>query len=116
MRKIIIRWPVVIAVCVALLAGFALGMISNAGMARSALKEEEALQSALTRKEQSVLEKRRAIGSVGSDSFLEMSARLDYDYVKPGELRFEVRNEDLLQNYTDEEIQILANEMAQPDR
>ena len=49
---------------------------------------------------------------MGTSSYIESRAREDYAFLKPGELRFEVINPEVLEGYTREELQILMDEMT----
>ncbi|MDO5435918.1 MAG: hypothetical protein Q4G19_06075 [Clostridia bacterium] len=50
--------------------------------------------------------------TVGTNAYVENSARVIYSYVQKGELRFEFTNPDALGAYTPAELQILMDEMA----
>ena len=49
---------------------------------------------------------------VGTNGFIESSARRDLNYIKPGEMRFEFANPEALYAYTAEELEILMEEMT----
>ncbi|MCQ2458402.1 MAG: septum formation initiator family protein [Clostridia bacterium] len=50
--------------------------------------------------------------TVGTNAYVENSARVMYSYVQKGELRFEFTNPEALGAYTPAELQILMDEMA----
>lgn len=116
LQRRVYSWRAVAVMCLVMVCGFAMGMLSNAKQAEEAKAKEATLQYALTQAEQDALSLRKAIDNVGSDSYVESTARTSLNYMKAGEMRFEVVNSELLDNYTPEELQILADEMAQPDR
>ena len=51
------------------------------------------------------------INDVGSDAYIERHARTEYQFIKPGELRFGFTNEEALSAYTNEERAIYEQEM-----
>ena len=51
------------------------------------------------------------IARVGTNSYVESRARQDYQYIKPGELRFEFVNPEELYAYTEEEARIRQEAM-----
>ena len=51
------------------------------------------------------------IADVGSDAYIERHARTEYQFIKPGELRFGFTNEEALSAYTTEEKAIYEQEM-----
>ena len=50
--------------------------------------------------------------TVGTNAYIENSARTNYNFVQKGEIRFEITNPEALYAYTAEEIQILMEELA----
>lgn len=114
-RRITISWPAMIVGCVAVVFCFMAALVINNGEAKQAEERKAALQIELTQTELDTLTLQKTIGDVGSRAYVEAAAR-SLNYVKPGEMHFEVTNSDQLGNYTPEELQILADEMAQPDR
>lgn len=51
--------------------------------------------------------------TVGTNEYIENSARTNYDFVQKGEIRFEITNPEALYAYTAEEMQILMKELAE---
>ena len=115
MRRAQISWLVIGLAVVLLLGIFAYGISQN----RAALREETAreadLQWILSRKEGQNLMLQQRVDDIGSRSYIESRARADLNYLKPGEIRFEVVNPELLDGYTEEELQIIIDEMALDD-
>lgn len=114
-RKMTISWLAMLVGCLLLVFGFMVALLINNSEAKQAEDRRAELQYALTKTELDTLDLRKAIKEVGTNSYVEATAR-SLNFVKPGELHFEVTNSDQLVNYTPEELQILADEMAQPDR
>lgn len=48
---------------------------------------------------------------VGSDGYVENIARNDLDFIRQGEIVFAFENPDLLKGYTEEEYQIIMDEL-----
>lgn len=116
MQSRVVRWPVIAIIGLVLLCLFVGSMTNNTRLARAASNQNNELTGALRQEQQKVSDLQNAIQNVGSDSYIEVAARSTLDYMKPGELRFEVVNSEQLGNYTPQELQIIAEEMAQPDR
>lgn len=116
MRTKIMSWPALLTACLLILCGVALGLTRSADQTRAASDKKTQLQVELTSLENEALELRKAIDNVGSDSYVEHIARSTLDYMMPGEMRFEVRNSEMLGNYTEAEVQIINDEKAKPDR
>ena len=49
---------------------------------------------------------------VGTDSYIISSARENYAFLKEGEIRFEFSNPGALYTYSEEELRILVDEVA----
>ena len=112
MDRVVIRWRAMALFCVLIVAVFAVGFWSNARDMRRAQEQETALQQTLTRLQNDLLELTGQLLQVGTSSYIESRAREDYAFLKPGELRFEVINPEVLEGYTREELQILMDEMT----
>ena len=48
---------------------------------------------------------------VGSDGYVENIARNEFDFIRQGEIVFVFENPDLLKGYTEEEYQVIMNEL-----
>lgn len=108
-----IRWGKIVLVCTLALVVFfvARGQLQSA---QKQLSEEETalrIQQANLNEEQVSLEAQIAL--VGTDSYVESRARSDYQFIKPGELRFQFENPEELYAYSDEEARILAEAMEE---
>ncbi len=107
-----ITWPVVIGAALMLLFFLVFGLNRNAAVRREVNAREAGLQQSLSRKEEVQLSLKQQVDDIGSKSYIESHARSDYAYLKPGEMRFEVVNAEVLDNYTQEEWQVITDEMA----
>ena len=114
LKRMQFRWVALIAAVVLLLTLFAYGLWRNDRDLRQAMDEEEARQIQLTslQAELDSLKVRYREVDTSDSSYIESRARAELGYLKPGEIRFQVTNPDLLDSYTDEEWQIRLAEMA----
>ena len=112
MKKAVVSWQAFALVCVLMISMFAYGMGRNGVDLREAKAKEATLQYSLTQLEQRKLALQNAIDNVGTDSYVEATAREVLDYMKPGELRFEIVNSEMLRNYLPEESQVITEELA----
>lgn len=91
-----------------LLFGCALyGVLSSRSAMEAQARQQ---QEQIVVMEQSVAELKAELARVGTDGYVENEAREKYDYVKNGEMRFEFSDPAKLQNYTEEEWQIILEE------
>ena len=54
---------------------------------------------------------RSELARVGSEGYVENAAREEYGFIKQGEIVFAFENPDALKGYTEEEYQIIMDEM-----
>lgn len=73
---------------------------------------ENALRVSLTRLEETNKELNNRLNLVGTEDYIVSSARTDYAYMNKNDLRFEFENPEALYAYTEEELKILMDEMA----
>lgn len=112
MDRMVIRWEAMVVFCVLIVAVFGFAFHANKVDMETARQQETVLQQTLTRLQNDQLELTGQIKQVGTSSYIETRAREDYAFLKPGELRFEIINPEVLEGYTKEELQILMDEMA----
>ena len=99
-----LRWTKMAAICAAALLlfwGASRGVYHRTEELRA---QEETLTrqlSSLKREQESLTQETM---QVGTESYIESRARSDYQYVKPGELRFEIINPSALYDSTDAEL------------
>ena len=99
-----LRWTKMAAICAAALLLF-WGASRGVNRRTEELRaQEETLTSQLSslKREQENLTQETM--QVGTESYIESRARSDYQYVKPGELRFEIINPGALYDSTDAEL------------
>ncbi len=75
-------------------------------------EQENALRVSLTRLEETNKELNNRLKLVGTEDYIVSSARTDYAYMNRNDLRFEFTNPEALYAYTEEEMKILMDEMA----
>ena len=88
-----------------------LHLIMKGDLSRKA-EEEEALQLALAQLKEEEKDLRNQLSIVGTDSYIVSSARENYSFLKKDEIRFEFSNPEALYTYSEEELRILVDEMA----
>ena len=115
LREIRVNWYVIAVAAVLLVGLYVFGVQRNDARLRQLLSDEAERQETVARMEQQNLALQRDIQNVGSMGYIEVHARSDHGYLKPGELRFKIENPDLLKGYTDEEWQYIMNEMVFDD-
>lgn len=108
-RKII-RWPVLALAAVVLLIGFFFLMGQTQGEIDRLLAQEAELVAQRDKLDDVYAELKAQLRLVGSDGFVETEARKNYEFINQGEVCFEFTNADLLDNYTEEEVQIIMEE------
>ena len=87
-----------------------LHLIMRGDLSRKA--EEEALQLALAELQEEEKDLKNQLNLVGTDSYIISSARENYAFLKEGEIRFEFSNPEALYSYSEEELRILVDEVA----
>ena len=111
MRKPI-SWALVIVACAALM----IAVLSYRNWIEEQIVrldgEETTLTVTLAQRRAETEELRLTITRAGTDADIEEKARAEYGYMKEGELRFEFTNPALLDEYTDEETEILKRELT----
>ena len=115
LRRMQWSWLMLAVIMILLIIVFAFGMSRNSADRRQALSQESNQQYLLSRKEEELISLRAKLEDVGSKSYIETHARGDLSYLKPGEIRYHVTNPELLDSYTEEEWQIMLDEMAFPE-
>lgn len=109
-KRGVLGWPIILAALILMGIGFTVAMRNI----RVDLADAQARQTEVSRELIMSQDEYRDLSAqlllVGSDSYIENMARQHYDFLKPGELRFEISNPELLNNYTEEELHILTEE------
>ena len=81
------------------------------GTANQKAEEEKLLRVRKARLEEEYKNLNKQLSVVGTDEYIMSSAIRDYSYVKKDAIRFEITNPEVLYAYTEEELQILMDEM-----
>ena len=102
---------VLVILSVILAVFLCLHLIMKGDLSRKA-EEEEALQLALAELKEEEKDLRNQLSIVGTESYIVSSARENYSFLKKDEIRFEFSNPEALYTYSEEELRILVDEMA----
>ena len=112
MDRVIISWRAMAVFCALIVAAFGFAFWNNRQAYDQAAAQETALQQTLTRLQNDQLSLTGQIKEIGTSSYIESKARSDYAFLKPGELRFEIVNPEVLEGYTRDEMKIVMDEMT----
>ena len=88
-----------------------LHLIMKGDLSRKA-EEEEALQLALAQLKEEEKDLKNQLSIVGTEEYIVSSARENFSFLKKDEIRFEFSNPEALYTYSEEELRILVDEMA----
>ncbi len=110
-NHITVRWAGIALIAVVMLSLFAWGMADNRSALRELSEQEITLNQALYTRNQQRARLEAAVNQVGTKSYVEREARSSLGYLKSGEIRFRVVNPEALSMYTEEENQILLDQM-----
>ena len=111
MQKVMNRKGFILMVAV-LLAVFLIFYLVLNSQLNQKRDQENALRVSLTRLEETYKELENRLSLVDSEEYIVTSARTDYAYMNKNDLRFEYTNPEALYAYTEEEMKILMDEMA----
>ena len=75
-------------------------------------EEENALRIALNALQEEEKDLKNQLSIVGTEDYIVTSARENYSYVSKDDIRFEFSNPEALYTYTEEELKILVDEIA----
>ena len=81
------------------------------GTVNEKAEEEKLLRVQKTKLEEEFKRLNKELNVVGTDEYIMSSAVKDYSYVKKDAIRFEFTNPEVLYAYSEEELQILMDEM-----
>ncbi len=76
-------------------------------------EQENARRVSLTRLEETNTELKNQLSLVGTEDYIVSSAMTNYAYMNKNDLRFEFSNPEALYAYTEEELKILMDEIAE---
>ena len=88
-----------------------LHLIMRGDLSRKA-EQEAALRQALSELQSEEKDLRNQLEIVGTEDYIVSSARENYSYLNKDDIRFEFSNPEALYSYTEEELRILVDEMA----
>lgn len=109
-RTITIR-GFLILLAVILAVFFTLHLILKGDLSRKA-EQEAALQAALTRLQEEEKDLKNQLSIVGTEDYIVSSAMQNFSYVNKDDIRFQYSNPEALYIYTEEELRILVDEVA----
>ncbi len=107
-----INWGAFILIVAVICLAFVAGLLWNSNDLQSANNAYSQLQYQLSVNEKTRLNLENELSAVGSKPYIESRARSELLYLRPDEIRFEVQNAELLDNYTPEEWNILMEQKA----
>ncbi|MBE5797938.1 MAG: hypothetical protein E7327_11285 [Clostridiales bacterium] len=110
MDRKVISWRGIAVMIMAFLVVFGIAMFGILSSRRAMEKQYQEQQSRIVDMEMNVSELKNELARVGTDGYVENEAREKYDYIKSGEMRFEFSDPQKLQNYTEDEWQIIVDE------
>jgi len=88
-----------------------LHLIMRGDLSRKA-EQEAALQQALSKLQSEEKDLRNQLEIVGTEDYIVSSARENYSYLNKDDIRFEFSNPEALYTYTEQELRILVDEVA----
>ena len=106
-----ISWRVMALITAAMLLLFGVGMhFLHANLTRLQA-QDEALKAQVTLLQSDLEALQNQLQRVGTDGYVETAARETYGYIREGEIIFAFEHPEALKGYTEEEYQIVLNEM-----
>ena len=110
MDRKIISWRGMAVIVLAFLVVFGIALYGVLSSRRAMQQQFREQQGQIVDMELNVSELKNELARVGTEGYVENEAREKYDYIKSGELRFEFADPQKLQNYTEDEWQIIVDE------
>lgn len=107
-----INWPAFFLIIVMAIALGIGGLILNSTDLASAIRARSDLQVTLSKTEAERNALKKQFDAVGTKPYVESRARSEDHYLRENEIRFRVKDPEKLDNYTDEEWDILIKELA----
>ena len=111
MRKSMTIRGFIVILCLVLAVFLTLHLIMKGDLGRKAEQENE-LKQALSKLQEEEKDLRNQLSIVGPEEYIVSSARENYSYISRDDIRFEFSNPEALYAYTEEELRILVDEMA----
>ena len=88
-----------------------LHLLMKGDLSRKA-EQEETLRAALAELQEEEKDLKNQLSIVGTEDYIVSSAMENFSYVKKDDIRFEFSNPEALYSYSEEELRILVDEMA----
>lgn len=112
MERRVMNWGGVLLILAVLLAAFLTThlILKNTYASKRAYLDNE--QRILTQLEEENRQLESMMRYSGTENYIVSSAMSDYGYMNKNDIRFEVTNPEALYGYTEEELRILVDEMA----
>ncbi len=110
MDRKVISWRGMAVITMAFLVVFGIALFGVLSSRHAMQQQFQQQQSQIVDMELNVSELKSELARVGTDGYVENEAREKYDYIKSGEMRFEFSDPQKLQNYTEDEWQIIVDE------
>ncbi len=107
-----VRWSAFFLIVAAIVIAFIAGLLWNSNSLKTARSNSSQLQYQLSLSEDNRDKLEDKLKSVGSKAYIESRARSELLYLRPDEIRFEIENAELLDNYTPQEWNILMEQKA----
>ena len=111
MRKTMTIKGFIVILALVLAVFLTLHLIMKGDINRKAEHESE-LRQALSRLQEEEKDLKNQLSIVGTEDFIVSSARDNYSFVNKDDIRFEFSNPEALYVYTEEELRVLVDEMA----
>ena len=112
MRTNTMNWRKFAWIAGALLAAFLIFFLVLRHQLSETREEENALRVTLTRMQEENREMNAELNLVGTEDYIVSSAMANYAFMNKNDLRFQFSNPEALYAYTEEELKILMDEMA----
>lgn len=110
MDRKVISWRGMAVISAAFLVVFGIALFGVLSSRHAMYRQYQDQQSQIVDMELNVSELKAELARVGTDGYVENAAREKYEYIKDGEIRFKFSDPQKLQNYTEEEWQIIVDE------
>jgi cell division protein FtsB len=101
----------ILILCLILAVFLLFHLLMKGDLTRKAEQEEE-LRAALAELQEEEKDLKAQLNIVGTEDYIVSSAMENYSYVKKDDIRFEFSNPEALYTYSEEELRILVDEMA----
>ena len=108
-----VNWRKFIWISGSLLTAFMILFLLLNHQIQNARQEENGLRKTLTDMEKENVEMNAQLSQVGTEDYIVNSAMTNYAFMNKNDLRFQFTNPEALYAYTEDELKILMDEMAE---